>query len=704
MTDANKRARIIERFVLILFSAAAVFLLAVNRMFLRTIRYKDQYATEMAAKRPLYFGILLGLTLLQIVLAAVHLLKIRRFAEEDVGLLPTALTDHAVFPYLQILITAAAIPFSAWLCFNEVEIVNNIWIMRMEDQYRLLGFMIPLAFFLFFILVLNSPAYGCAAGFIFFMVWGLVNYYVQQFRSVPFQWIAIFSVRTAMNVASNYTVQLVWQSAGAGVLTLNMIAFALRLLPHRIARNWPVRIGSRAAAACVGFLFVHTMFGTSYLADQGIWLRDWQPWYTYRLFGMEAGFLAFARASYPQPTEGYSEEAVASLIEETRAATEDMKQAGAIPDNIIVVMNESFSKLDIYPNVVTDVPVTPFLDSLTENAVQGNLLVSVLGGTTANTEYEFLTGNSMVLSPQTVVYNSFIKDDQYSLARTLKTQGYRAVAVHPYMASGWNRQMVYPFLGFDEFISVDDFENAGEIRKFVSDRADYEKLISLVESKEEGEKLFIFNVTMQNHGGYKDESLASTVDLLGYDGPGADQAEQYETLIRLSDEALEFLITYFKAHTEERTLIVFFGDHQPALDDDFFEYAFGNEDSLTFEQQQMKYKARYLIWANYPLQGTDDLTTPKPGETLSANMLSSLMMSYTGLEKTDYQKYLLHLRETIPAMNAYGYLGGDGEMHEWIGEEAGAEEKARLNEYEWLIYNELTAGDDRDASFFGISR
>ena len=90
-----------------------------------------------------------------------------------------------------------------------------------------------------------------------------------------------------------------------------------------------------------------------------------------------------------------------------------------IPENLIVIMNESFSDLRTYPNFKTDTELMPGIDALKENTQKGSLLVSVKGGTTANTEYEFLTGNSCVLSPSTVVYNSFIKLNQFSLHKPL---------------------------------------------------------------------------------------------------------------------------------------------------------------------------------------------------------------------------------------------------------------------------------------------
>ena len=61
-----------------------------------------------------------------------------------------------------------------------------------------------------------------------------------------------------------------------------------------------------------------------------------------------------------------------------------------------------------------------------------------------------------------------------------------------------------------------------QLRYYTSDQADFEKLIQVVEEKKDPqEKLFLFNVTMQNHGGYEgtfdefDQTVWLTGDMEG---------------------------------------------------------------------------------------------------------------------------------------------------------------------------------------------
>jgi phosphoglycerol transferase MdoB-like AlkP superfamily enzyme len=267
--------------------------------------------------------------------------------------------------------------------------------------------------------------------------------------------------------------------------------------------------------------------------------------------------------------------------------------------------------------------------------------------------------------------------------------------MHPYYPNGWNRQFVYPRMGFDEFISLDDFVNPQLMRGLVTDLCDYQKITDLIEQKEEGEKLFIFNVTIQNHSQYKTVGFPSTVEVYGYDGTYKSQAEQYETLISISNDALKYLIDYF-SESDEKTLICFWGDHQPSVSDDYMTYLLGkDQETASFEEQQMQYQTKYLIWANYDIPEMQ-------GQMLSSNYLGSYLLSLTGLDQTDYNQYLLGMRNMIPALNAYGYYGTDGVQHQYDTEDVSPAQQQKIDEYKCLIYNELTQEKDRDASFYSL--
>ena len=125
------------------------------------------------------------------------------------------------------------------------------------------------------------------------------------------------------------------------------------------------------------------------------------------------------------------------------------------PVNLICIMNESLSDLRAAGDFTTNVEYFPFINSLKENVVKGSLTVPVFGSMTSNSEYEFLTGDSMALLPaNSIAYQFNVKPDTYSLVSTLKAQGYAAVAMHPYPGENWNRVECYRNMGFDEFMEM----------------------------------------------------------------------------------------------------------------------------------------------------------------------------------------------------------------------------------------------------------
>ena len=122
--------------------------------------------------------------------------------------------------------------------------------------------------------------------------------------------------------------------------------------------------------------------------------------------------------------EGYSHEKVEKIADEYKVTTGKNKNLKQKP-NIVVIMNETFSDLNVVNKIKTNKEVMPYINSLTDNTIKGNMLVSVFGGGTSNSEYEFLTGNSVSTLPLNGnAYTQFVKHNVPSLATQLKEQGY----------------------------------------------------------------------------------------------------------------------------------------------------------------------------------------------------------------------------------------------------------------------------------------
>lgn len=348
-------------------------------------------------------------------------------------------------------------------------------------------------------------------------------------------------------------------------------------------------------------------------------------------------------------------------------------------------MNESLAELKTAGDFTTNTEYFPFMDSLEENTVRGSLCVPVFGSMTSNTEFEFLTGDSMALLPaNSIAYQFNVKPDTYSMVSTLKDQGYYSVAMHPYPGENWNRVECYQNMGFDAFLDQEFYEGSQELRNYVSDEADYQKLIQVVEAKENPEdKLFIFNVTMQNHGGYEGtyDNFEQEVWLTGeYEGK-YPKTDQYLSLMKRSDQAFQYLVEYF-SRIDEPTMIVMFGDHQPSVEDEFYDDIAGMPSSeITVQEHLMWYETPFIIWTNYSMPSEDM-------GRLGAVYLSSEVLWRANLEMTPYNRFLLAMKEDLPVVHFLGCYDREGTYYYWAkAESERCPYQDTVLDYEALVYN-----------------
>ena len=177
-------------------------------------------------------------------------------------------------------------------------------------------------------------------------------------------------------------------------------------------------------------------------------------------------YISERKMRYDEPV-GYSAETLENFLSsyEDEAPLEELS---GLP-NIIVIMNVSFSDLSYLGRLKTDVDYMPNYDELSDEYLSGKLLVSTLGGGTCNTEFEFLTGLSMMYLPSgSYSYMQQITREIPSMASYLEQYGYETVAMHPFYEVSWKRNSVYELMGFDDFISAEDM--TGSDSKFTSDK------------------------------------------------------------------------------------------------------------------------------------------------------------------------------------------------------------------------------------------
>lgn len=497
---------------------------------------------------------------------------------------------------------------------------------------------------------------------LFFAIYGLANYFVLNFRSVPIQPWDLLSIGTAASVAGNYDYTLDRQAllVVLGFLFLLILEFFCRFTLKK--GTWKLRL-PMAATLVVMLGAFGLMFHSDEIVEQKLRLYNklFTPTTISYKNGTALAFVMELRYLSVDKPAGYNADTAAqelAALEEESMSEPAMAGAGSDEGefpNIIVIMDEAFSDPAILGDFTVNQDYMPFVHSLlegAENTVSGWLNVSVLGGNTANTEFEYLTGNTMAFLPQgSIPYQQYIKGETPSLASHLAGLGYQTVAMHPYNASGWDRDTVYPTMGFSEMYFLPDFDNAAKVRNYVSDQSDFEKIVEIYENKGDN-PLFLFNVTMQNHSSYT-ESFDNFDPQIEVEG-GSQTLNNYLSLLSLSDAALGELISYFEEQ-EEDTIIVFFGDHQTtnSVIEPILKQNGKSSSTLTEEEQADRYKVPFFIWANFDIE-------EETGVETSVNYLGAKTLLAAGVPMDGYFTYLSVFSETVPVISANHVTLADG--------------------------------------------
>lgn len=520
---------------------------------------------------------------------------------------------------------------------------------------------------------------------------GFINHFVTAFRGTPLVPWDIFSANVAFTVLPTFKFSLS-KNLICGILLFIAGIFILKKVKIKSYRNNKFKILYRFVVACLTLTFFINFYTTDLIKKFEL-DENWDPKEEYHNNGLIASLFKQSRNLIITQPDGYdvsSLSEVASSIEVPIVRHEDNYEY----PNIITIMNESFADLSSIGKFSTNEEYMPFFKSLSKNTIKGNLHVSIFGAQTPNSEWEFLTSNSMAFVPKrTIPYQQYVLRNSYSLASILKEQGYSTTAMHCYYPQGYNRNIAYPRLGFNSFYHLYTMHNLEYVREYPSDLSTYRNIIELYEKKSEGEKIFNFTLTMQNHGSYTDENFESSIIAENGEYP---KLNQYLSLIKLADNALEYLLNYF-SHQDEPTIIILFGDHQPYVEDEFYNSLLSQkyEDISSKEATEQKYITPFIIWANYDIDTTkyNDVTD------LSANYLASLLLDVANIQKTPYLEFLDNLREEIPIITGNGYVDKNNIYHDFSEE---TEYTELINNYNYLQFNNMFDNSSKLTALFEL--
>ncbi|WHY00008.1 sulfatase-like hydrolase/transferase [Neobacillus sp. DY30] len=470
---------------------------------------------------------------------------------------------------------------------------------------------------------------------------GLASYIKQGIRGVPVLPTDLSLAAEARSMAEFFSGTLLfWTIVGLVSITLIIIILVIKV-PNPKGHN---RIKLISSLVLLGlFLLIFRIESTS---DTSFLKRKLMIVYvmtdqklTYQQDGVIGGFVQNLKWLKQEKPPGYSTAAIKEIISKSEVAA---NATDTEKPNIIMIMNEAFWDPTVMENVEFNKDPIPFYHQLEEEQSSGSLNVPVFGGSTVNTEFEALTGLSTQFLPTgSIAYLNFVKKPLPSLPSILREQGYDTTGIHSWHHWFYDRSGVYKDLGFDRFISVEYMAEPLPFGPFFHDKSVTDEILKKLKMDNEGKPNFIFAVTTQNHGPYATDQKFSFANIetqlkgdVAFSAEAENMLEVYSDNLTEIDKELQRLVEEVNK-MNQKTIIVFFGDHLPLLGNNYQVYQEANyyNDTKTYEEYLKMYTTPVLIWDNFSNR-QDDLN-------IGSTMLTPVILERAGLSGNYLTNYLL---------------------------------------------------------------
>ncbi|NOV01969.1 LTA synthase family protein [Paenibacillus planticolens] len=353
------------------------------------------------------------------------------------------------------------------------------------------------------------------------------------------------------------------------------------------------------------------------------------------------------KSMFNDKREGYDDKAVEAIVSQT---PKPVKAGDKIKPNVIVVLSEAFWDPTIIKGVEFSKDPIPFFHKLQQTGSSGTMLSPQYGGGTANVEFEVLTGNSMRFLPQgSIAYNQFISHEVDSLASIYARQGYTSTAISPFYNWYFNSNKVYKDFGFSKYIPIEYFK-PNYSGPYIADSEVAANIIHATDLSDGPD--FVFANTMENHFHfYPGKFPKNNFDVKG--DMSASSQGMLETLaqgINASDNMLKTLVEHFEKKGEP-TIIAFWGDHLPALGDDYATYIdtkyISGKDDPDFLKKM--YSVPLVVWNNFDTERKDKLN-------ISPSFLGPYLIELSRQQGSYYTDYLTQLAKKVPVIPPKDYF------------------------------------------------
>ncbi|PEA88705.1 phosphoglycerol transferase [Bacillus thuringiensis] len=595
----------------------------------------------------------------------------------------------AIRAHVALFLIAHTITFLYIVIQKNVDISHvNKWIYSHAGQYILsfvfIYIMYVFVYSLFGKMILSVTLTSCS-----FIILAIVNYFKIRFRGEPLypsDFTQIAQMQSVITMVMDY---FSWNYMLVVIASIALFIFAVMYIrKHTESVQISIRMRMILIGVSMLMLYAYSDYPNTFMKSSfqkwGINFIVWNQNENYAENGFVLGFVSNLDTKVIHKPKGYSKEHMIQLannIKKEYGGNIEKKEQVEKP-NIVFIMSEAFWDPTKLTNVTFSADPLPNLHHYIENFPGGQTVTPTYGGNTANTEFEALTGFSMsLLKPGSIPYQQVIPGKKFlpSIVSELKKEGYYASAIHAFDRSFFKRDDVYKVLGFNNFNAEDTMKHTEVDGRYISDLSMSKEILDELNKRKQ--PTFIHAVTMQNHFPFTAGKFGENkVKISGLEEDRSKaELETYTEGLRRSDQALQYLIKQMN-ELDRPTLLVFFGDHLPALgiNKSIYKEAGYIQDEKTINERLAMTETALLIYANFDVTN-DDLGLVSP------IYFSNLIFDYTGLNKSSFYQFLSKLHQEIPVLRDELKVGKDGEEIKHLTDK----QKELLQQYKLIQYDLL---------------
>ncbi|MBU5483342.1 LTA synthase family protein [Clostridium sp. MSJ-11] len=255
------------------------------------------------------------------------------------------------------------------------------------------------------------------------------------------------------------------------------------------------------------------------------------------------------------PISKETKEAMSSfLINNSKKSSENLKGIGD-GKNLIMIQVEALQGFAIDKTILGK-EITPNLNKLMKRSAYFNnyFYQTASGGTS---DAEFISNNSLYPTPSGSVTYLYTNNEFNALPEALAKKGYNTSAFHGFRDNFWNRNIMFPKYGFQEFHGEKDYNIDETMGLGLSDESFFKQSLKKMDNLKE--PYYSFLVTLTSHFPYEDTEKYGDFPVGEFEGT---LLGNYLKSIHYTDKQLGMFIDELeKNETLDNSILVLYGDH-----------------------------------------------------------------------------------------------------------------------------------------------